>query len=168
MKKAGTLLLLALPGAIACEGVILPARVSVQADTLAGEVPLRVAGHGGAVLMVATHVNGAGPFNLVLDTGATLTCLDERLARELRLPQKKGAVGLGAGVGGTGRVALVQVDSVRLGSSTVKNLTACVLDLRHLRDLGAGDVSGLLGLNFLTAFDVALDFEQRLMTLTPK
>lgn len=147
-----------------CEGV-LPARATVQADTAAGEVPLRVAGRGGAVLMVAVHINGAGPYNLVLDTGATLTCIDERLARDLHLPRKTGAVGLGAGVGGSGRVALVQVDSVRLGTSTVRNLTACVLDLRHLRELGAGGVSGLLGLNFLTRFHVTLDFEQRLMTL---
>lgn len=142
--------------------------VAVQADTAKGEVPMKVAGHGGAVLMVEAQINGAGPFNLVLDTGATLTCLDERLAAQLQLRRKRGAVGLGAGVGGSGRVALVDVDSIRLGASTVSNLTACVLDLRHLRDLGAGGVSGLLGLNFLTRFNVALDFEQRLMTLDPR
>jgi len=150
-----------------CEGA-LPARAPVQADTGAGEVPLRVAGRGGAVLMVAAHINGSGPYNLVLDTGATLTCIDEGIARQLRLPRKTGAVGLGAGVGGSGRVDLVQVDSIRLGSSSVGGMTACVLDLRHLRELGAGGVSGLLGLNFLTRFHVALDFERRLMTLTAK
>lgn len=150
-----------------CEGA-LPGRAAVQADTAAGEVPLRVAGRGGAVLMVAAHINGEGPYSLVLDTGATLTCVDERLARSLQLPRKRGAVGLGAGVGGSGRVDLVQVDSVRLGASTVRNLTACILDLRHLSELGAGGVSGLLGLNFLTDFHVTLDFEQRLMTLRPK
>ncbi|MEX1186150.1 MAG: retropepsin-like aspartic protease [Gemmatimonadaceae bacterium] len=158
---------LALLASGGCDGA-LPGRVAVQADTAAGEVPLRVAGRGGAVLLVAVHINGSGPYNLVLDTGATLTCIDEGLARELRLPRKTGAVGLGAGVGGSGRVALVQVDSVRAGSSTVRNLTACVLDLRHLRDLGAGGVNGLLGLNFLSGFHVTLDFEQRLMTLAPK
>ena len=147
-----------------CEGA-LPARAPVQADTGAGEVPLRVAGRGGAVLMVAAHINGSGPYNLVLDTGATLTCIDEGIARQLRLPRKTGAVGLGAGVGGSGRVQLVQVDSVRLGGSTVRDLTACVLDLRHLRELGAGGVNGLLGLNFLSGFHVTLDFEKRLLTL---
>ena len=152
----------------ACEGLAPPTRAPVQADTAAGQVPLRVAGRGGAVLMVATHINGTGPYNLVLDTGATLTCLDERLVQQLALPRKTGAIGLGAGVGGSGRVALVQVDSVRLGSATVRGLTACVLDLSHLRELGAGGVSGLLGLNFLTAFHVTLDFEQRIMTLTSR
>lgn len=161
------LLFLAALAATGCEGA-LPARVTVQADTAAGEVPLRVAGRGGAVLLVGVHINGAGPYNLVLDTGATLTCVDERLATELGLPRKKGAVGLGAGVGGSGRVALVLVDSVRVGSSTVTNATACVLDLRHLRELGAGGVNGLLGLNFLSNFHVTLDFEQRLMTLSAK
>lgn len=148
-----------------CDGVVLPSSAAVQADSTAGQVPLRVAGRGGAVLMVAAQINGTGPYNLVLDTGATLTCLDERLAAALSLPRKTGAIGLGAGVGGSGRVALVHVDSVRLGPATVRNLTACVLDLGHLRELGAGGVSGLLGLNFLTPFHVTLDFEQRIMTL---
>jgi predicted aspartyl protease len=151
----------------ACDGAV-PARVTMEADTAAGQVPLRVAGRGGAVLLVAAHVNGSGPYNLVLDTGATLTCLDERVARELRLPRKSGAVGVGAGAVGSGRVPLVQVDSVRLGGSTVRNMTACILDLAHLRDLGAGGVSGLLGLNFLTEFHVTLDFENRLLTLRSK
>lgn len=167
MKLTIPVLFLAALAGTGCDGA-LPGRVTVQADTAGGEVPLRVAGRGGAVLLVAVHINGAGPYNLVLDTGATLTCIDERLARELALPRKTGAVGLGAGVGGSGRVALVQVDSIRVGSSSVANLTACVLDLRHLRDLGAGGVNGLLGLNFLNGFRVTLDFEQRLMTLSPK
>lgn len=167
MKPGILILFLAALAASGCEGA-LPGRVTVQADTAAGEVPLRVAGRGGAVLLVGVHINGTGPYNLVLDTGATLTCIDERLARELALPRKTGAVGLGAGVGGSSRVTLVQVDSIRVGSSTVANLTACVLDLRHLRDLGAGGVNGLLGLNFLSTFHVTLDFEQRLMTLSAK
>lgn len=150
-----------------CEGA-LPGRAPVQADSAAGEVPLQLAGRGGAVLLVAAEINGQGPYNLVLDTGATLTCLDEQLVAELSLPRKTGAVGLGAGVGGSGRVELVHVNSVRLGATTVPDLTACVLDLRHLRDLGAGGVSGLLGLNFLTRFRVSLDFEDRLMTLQRK
>jgi len=148
-----------------CDGIAIPSGATVQADSSAGQVPLRVAGRGGAVLMVATYINGTGPYNLVLDTGATLTCLDQRLARHLSLPRKTGAIGLGAGVGGSGRVELVHVDSIRLGAATVRNLTACVLDLGHLRELGAGGVSGLLGLNFLTPFHVTLDFEQRIMTL---
>ncbi len=167
MKLAPLFFLPALLAAGGCDDG-LPGRVAVQADTAAGEVPLRVAGRGGAVLLVAVHINGTGPYNLVLDTGATLTCIDERLAGALRLPRKTGAVGLGAGVGGSGRVALVQVDSIRAGSSSVRNLTACVLDLRHLRELGAGGVHGLLGLNFLSGFHVTLDFERRLMTLAPK
>ena len=76
-----SVLLLSLTLACAGREGALPARVPVQADTGAGEVPLRVAGRGGAVLMVAAHINGSGPYNLVLDTGATLTCVDEGVAR---------------------------------------------------------------------------------------
>ena len=147
-----------------------PARVSVPADSLAGEVPFRLAGAGGAMLLVAVTINGQGPYDLVLDTGATLTCLDSQLARDLELPRAAGAFGYGAGVGGTGRVALVQVDSLRLGEAHAEDLTACVLDLDHLGQLhgfGSGEtrVHGLLGLNFLRNYRVSLDFERNIVSL---
>jgi predicted aspartyl protease len=147
-----------------------PARVTVPADTAAGEVPFRLAGAGGAMLLVAVEINGQGPYDLVLDTGATLTCLDERLVTELELPRAAGAFGYGAGVGGAGRVALVRVDSLRMGEAHAERLTACVLDLQHLQGLhgiGAGGerVNGLLGLNFLRNFRVTLDFERNVVLL---
>jgi predicted aspartyl protease len=153
----------------ACD-MAAPARVTVPADSVAGEIPFRLAGSGGAMLLVAVMVNGEGPFDLVLDTGATLTCLDSRLASELNLPRAAGAFGYGAGVGGTGRVALVRVDSLRLGEAHAERLTACVLDLEHLGQLhGVGttgtQVHGLLGLNFLRNYRVTLDFERNIVSL---
>lgn len=153
----------------ACD-IAAPARVSVPADSLAGEVPFRLAGAGGAMLLVAVMVNGDGPYDLVLDTGATLTCLDSQLVSDLELPRAAGAFGYGAGVGGSGRVDLVRVDSIRLGEAQAEELTACVLDLAHLGQLhGVGAsgtrVHGLLGLNFLRNYRVTLDFERNIVSL---
>jgi len=38
------------------------------------------------LMIVPTMVNGAGPFNFLLDTGATHTVIDPALARQLQLP----------------------------------------------------------------------------------
>lgn len=147
-----------------------PARVVTPADSTAGEVPFRLAGPGGAMLLVSVFINGEGPYDLVLDTGATLTCVDERVARELALPRAAVGVGYGAGVGGSGSVSLVRVDSLRFGEARAERMTACVLDLQHLQQLhGIGSagssVHGLLGLNFLRNFRVTLDFERNVVSL---
>jgi len=159
-RLVGALLFLA---ASACDSRVT-GRAEIPADTASGEIAFRFAGMGGAALVVPVHINGKGPFDLVLDTGATLTCFDETLAKELSLPPRRGAIGMGAGVGATGRIRLVRADSLRLGGTTVRDLTTCVLDLANLTAFTPG-VRGLLGLNVLRNYRVTLDFQRNVLTL---
>jgi predicted aspartyl protease len=149
----------------ACAGAVAPERVEAPADSAAGEVAFELAGPGGGALVVPVHVNGGGPFRFVLDTGATLTCVGSALADSLALPEQRGTVGVGAGIGGTGRMRLVRLDSLRVGGAMASGMTACSLDLEHIAEIGF-DVQGLLGLNFLREFRVTLDFDRRVMTLS--
>jgi len=141
-----------------------PARVQAPADSAAGEVDFTLAGPGGAALVVPVFINGEGPFDFVLDTGATFTCIDNALAERLGLREQTGQVAIGAGVGGAGRVRLVRVDSLRIGAASAERMTACVLDLQALQSIGTG-VHGLVGLNFLKSFHVTLDFERNVVGL---
>ena len=139
---------------------------SAAADSAAGEVKFRMTGPGGAALVVPAHINGRGPIDLILDTGATLTCVDSSLARELDLPERRAALGVAVGVGGSGRVRLHGVDSLRVGAAVSRSLTVCAIDLSELRRLGGG-VRGLLGLNVLRNFRVTLDFDREVVRLAP-
>ncbi len=116
--------------------------------------------------MVATHINGEGSFDLILDTGATYTCVSESLAQQLDLPPRRLGVGIGVGVGGAGQVRMVHMDSLRVGGAAVETVPACVLELTALRAIAA-DVEGLLGLNFLRNYHVTLDFERNVLVLGP-
>jgi len=138
--------------------------VRAPADSAAGELPFRLEGPGGAALVVSAYLGGRGPYDLILDTGATFTCVDDALARELGLRERAGAIGAGVGVGGAGRVRLYALDSIRVGAATAIDLTVCGLDLAALRAVSP-DTRGLLGLNFLKSFRVALDFERRVVRL---
>jgi predicted aspartyl protease len=139
--------------------------VEAPADAALGEVPLRFVGSNDAVLIVPVHINGEGPFDLVLDTGATWTCVTDEVAQRLDLPDQPGAVGFGAGVQSAGRVRLIRFDSVRVGPASAQDMGGCVLDLSSLAAVGTR-VDGLLGLNFLRSFDVHLDFTRDVLTLT--
>jgi len=158
--------LVPLPALAVCEGAGGRARVQPPADSAAGEVPFRLAGPGGAAVVVRAALNGRDSVDLIVDTGATLTCLDERFARELQLPEQRGMVGAGVGVGGSGRVRLVRVDSLRVGTMTAEDLMACTLDLAALDRVTPG-ARGLLGLNFLKNFRVTLDFRREVLLLAP-
>jgi predicted aspartyl protease len=141
-----------------------PRAIEYPVDAEAGEIPFRFGGRGEAALLVSVEINGEGPFDFVLDTGATLTCVDQTIAERLQLPARRGAVGVGAGIEGAGRIGLVTLDSLRLGGAAASALDACVLDLAHTEVIGVG-IDGLLGLNFLRQFRVTLDFGRNVLLL---
>ena len=157
---------LAGPGFGGCSDPRRAAAATAPADSAAGEVRFRLAGPGGAALVVPVVVDGHAPVELILDTGATLTCVDSALAREWRLPEQRFAGGVAVGVGGAGRVRLHAADSVRVGGAVARGVTVCSMDLQALRAVGR-DVRGLLGLNVLRNFRVTLDFERRVLRLAP-
>src|SRR5919106_5102379 len=94
-----------------------------------GEVEFELAGPGEAALVVPVHVNGRGPYSFILDTGATVTCLDQTLASELDLPPARGTVAFGGGVRGLGMMSLVSIESLSIGDAERKDLLGCTVDL---------------------------------------
>ena len=141
-----------------------PREVRVPADSAAGEIPFQLAGQNGAAIIVPVNINGEGPYDFVLDTGATVTCVDAALADSLALPPLRGAIGTGAGATGSGQLRLVRIDSVRVAGASAAGLPGCVLDLAHIQAVGF-EADGLLGLNFLKPFRVTLDFERSVLIL---
>ncbi len=156
------LVALAAPALGAC-GVGGPSRVTTPADSAAGEIAFDLVGPGEAALVVPVEINGEGPFQFILDTGATLTCVADSTAARLDLPERPSA-GVGVGVGGTGRLRLARVDSLRIGEARAYDLPVCLIDLAHAGIIGA-PIDGLVGLNVLKEFRVSLDFERRVLRL---
>jgi len=151
--------------AFACTDTDTPDEIGVTGGVDAEGVPMQFSGPGDPALMVPVFVNGQGPYDFILDTGATLTCVDPDLARDLALTDAPGQIGGGITLeGGVGAVRLVAVDSLRVGAANAMGLTGCVVDLSQFRAVGV-DADGLLGLNFLRVFRVTLDFQQNRMHL---
>ena len=167
------LIVLSLCAAAACDtGAPASSRIAIDTaaiDSTAGaatdEVAFRLAGPNDAALIVPVHINGAGPFDFVLDTGATMTCVDASLTTRLALEPEPGSLGFGLDANRPGQVQLIRIDSLRLGNAIASDLQGCVLDLSHIQQAGL-DVHGLLGLNFLKEFRVTIDFSQERLHLT--
>ncbi len=146
-----------------CNKLVQPSQVKVPADSAANEVSFRMSPRASSIL-VSAYINGSGPLDLILDTGSTLTCLDDSLAHDLKLPARTGVMSTGTGVGISGPLRLLKVDSLRVGMASATNMTVCSLDLRSLQRVSPG-ARGLLGLNFLKSFRVNIDFSRRVLQL---
>jgi predicted aspartyl protease len=147
-------------------GCALPGTTEVGAPTTSepGTVKFKMAAPNDAAIIVEVKINGRGPYDFVLDTGATFTCVDKEFADQLKLPEWKGSLGtivIGPGGGG---MKLLNIETLEVGGAKASNLAACSIDLNRLAPPGLG-IKGLIGLNFLKSYRVAIDFEKKSLQL---
>lgn len=161
MRATSTLLAIL---ALGCSELGTPSRATVSPDSAAGEVPFQLVGANATAIVVPAVLNGRDSVSLILDTGATLTCLDSDVVHDLNLSERFGVVGAGVSLGRSARMRLMKLDSIRVGAASATDITVCAVDLANVRALSP-NVRGLLGLNFLRHFRVTLDFERNVLRL---
>lgn len=127
----------------------------VPAGAAAGEkMPLRlIAGRP----VVAAYINGQGPYDLILDTGAVGALLNGDLVDEIGLAsQGRDSISDPAGGAGT-EVERHTIDRLRVGNAEVAGVSAVSWrDERMVR--GLGGARGVLGLTALAGKLVTYDF----------
>ena len=112
------------------------------------------------LIVVEATVNGMGPFSFLLDTGSTHTVIDPSLARQLRAPVV-GEASLTT-VSDVRMDKMARLKEVRVGDSAASELGA-VIDKMDQVKLKAPGVRGVLGEDFLSQFDIFLDYKKRIL-----
>ncbi len=110
-------------------------------------------------LTVPVMVNGQGPFQFVIDTGADRTVISKELAAKLALPEGKMAT-IHA-MGGKGKARLVKVARLEVSTHVKNNVEVAALSALHL----GGD--GLLGIDSLKDQRMVIDFPAATIRLEP-
>lgn len=119
---------------------------------------------GSTILMVPVFFGDAGPFQFVLDTGASRTVLEPGLVDELGLSRGSDAEGTGIG-GGQFTASTVQVESWRVGDVQLQPRTVVTTDLPGVPAQGP-QFRGLLGSDVLAGFGVIqIDYDGQILTL---
>lgn len=110
-------------------------------------------------VLVRLKLNGRGPFNFILDTGAPAVFVPKKLAEEIKLT---------VGDDGWGRFDSFQVE----GGLTVPDVKARVEDLFQLEGmnglgLAGAELHGVVGYNVLARFRITYDFTADALTWVP-
>ena len=106
-------------------------------------------GGGTALVLVPITIDGHGPYNFALDTGAGITLIDTQLADDLQLPVTGGSVPV-SGVGGAQDITPVHIDAWSAGKITLPSADIGKTSLSSFRN--NADVRGLLGSDILSRF----------------
>lgn len=103
-------------------------------------------------LTIPVTIEGEGPFNFMIDTGAQATVVTRGLAEKLALPPAGQATVVG--MAGTKAVDLIALNGLEFAARVFDNIEAPMLEARNI---GA---DGILGLDSLQDLRVMIDFRE--------
>jgi len=121
------------------------------------KVKFRLAGGAQPLILLPTRVNGAGPFDFILDTGAGTSLLSAELAQRLNV--KVLGTKEGQSAGGKISVSLAKIDSLALGQAKIEDVDVGIVDLDHIAKTIGTKIDGDVGYNFLKHFRVTVDYQ---------
>lgn len=116
------------------------------------------------LLIVQGWVNGTGPFDFVVDTGASLTILSPRVARDAGV-NSSGSNAKAVGAGGHLEVSYAEVDSLKIGSMKVAKLRVAIMDLKGIDQAIKLRLGGIIGYNLLKQYRVTIDYPNKRLFL---
>jgi predicted aspartyl protease len=152
-NRLSALLILAI-----CVTAVAPAQD--QAGPTSRIVTAKIKVDGLSMIIVPVSINGSGPYDFLLDTGAAKSMVDGRLASELALPQagEKTVVGALASMA----TSVVRVNSLSVAGASVSGGEICSSDSVATV---SGKVRGVLGEDFLKNFDLLVDYRHQVIEL---
>jgi predicted aspartyl protease len=121
------------------------------------EVGFQLAHPSKPLILVSALANKRGPYQFVLDTGASTTLGSAELARELGLKSVTSPELCGAG--GKLQASLDTLESLELGTARCEQLQVAVVDFLSpmSRTVGAR-LDGIVGYNFLKRYRITVDY----------
>ncbi len=145
------------PGRYDASLAIPAAAGSACTNTPAGSMPVRLNGDQAFVPLTVNR----SKLNLLLDTADFVTSLTPGAARRLSLPRSSGSSVQMSGIAGTYQAPVVEAADVQYLGHHVNNLPFAVLPEGEFAPSEHSD--GLFGANFLSAYNVEIDFAGKLM-----
>jgi hypothetical protein len=121
--------------------------------------------------VVEAKLDGKGPYRFILDTGAPLTIINSKTAKDAGLTKKSGGGGLMGMLGGG--MNQVQVPTMEIGSVKADKTTAVVMDHPTVQAISdafkkeSGPIEGLIGFPFFARYAMTVDYQKKELTFTP-
>lgn len=109
-------------------------------------------------MILPVKINGKGPFQFILDTGASHICISQQLSEKLKLSGLNSDV---MGIHGTFETEITELRSVALGKARRLKLLAAMMDISHVQESLGIEVDGILGYDFLKKFKILIDYPKK-------
>ncbi|HLP88098.1 MAG TPA: retropepsin-like aspartic protease [Nostocaceae cyanobacterium] len=123
---------------------------------VSGAIPLK--GNSG-ILTAQVYINNQGPFNMIVDTGATAMILSKSTAAKLGINPSGSQQDYILGFGGLAKAQRVKLGKVKIQQHQANNLEGYVLENSPIFNVSG--IQGIIGQNFLNQYRQHWRFGQR-------
>jgi clan AA aspartic protease (TIGR02281 family) len=110
------------------------------------------------IITVKAKVNGKGPFDFAVDTGASVTALSKQLAQKLEISDNRDTHKKGHTCCGEIDAAMASVRSVEVGDTEVRDIQVALMDLTSFSKMLKIDLTGIIGYSFMKDYKVLIDY----------
>ncbi len=116
-------------------------------------------------MTVRVKLNGKGPYTLIFDTGAPMSIVNNRVARDAGLLKDK-PVALFAPFGSRGEV---KVNDFEVGGQKASDVKVAIMDhpTVELFSKHFGPIDGIVGFPFFARYKVTVDYQKKTLTFEP-
>jgi membrane-associated protease RseP (regulator of RpoE activity) len=117
-------------------------------------------------LAIQVKINGKGPYRMIFDTGAPITLVSSKVAKEAGMIPKDAKVPPIALFGAMGQFP---IQSLEVGTLKAEKVPAMVMDHPAVTALGRalGPLEGIIGFPFFARYSMTLDYQAQQVTLVP-
>jgi len=118
----------------------------------------RLAGFDKPIIMIEAKVNGKGPFNFAVDTGASVTVISKQTAEKLGISENPSKPKKGHCCSGEVDMSLSRVESVQVGDVEVRNIPVALMDLTTISKCVGTNLEGIIGHSFMKNYRILIDY----------
>ncbi len=157
LRYAGALALIGSSGAGANDALVTQTEIAGAAEEAATEI-ITMEEERYSRMTVPVTINGKGPYQFMIDTGAQATVLSHALADQLMLTERETATLVG--MASRREVETTILDEIAFGSHSYFGARAALVVGENI-----GGADGILGIDALQDRRVMLDFENRMLEI---
>lgn len=110
------------------------------------------------------------PIRLVIDTGASHSCIDKKEVKKLLKNKTKVSEDIVMGIGNKKLTnTMVTIKELTIGELAIKDYTIVAINLKHINKMmemmNLPPINGLLGSDILCKYEALIDYKNRCLTL---
>ncbi|MFO0965685.1 MAG: aspartyl protease family protein [Gemmataceae bacterium] len=117
-------------------------------------------------MVVEVKINGKGPYRLIFDTGAPITLINNKVAKEAEVLPKDFKKPVFALFGSMGQFKIKEME---VGNLKVEGMSTMVMDHPTVEAISKalGPIEGIVGMSFFGKYRMTLDYKNKEMTFVP-